>query len=388
MVEENTKMVERALKNIIQISLVPGKAVIILGARQTGKTTLLKMLYNGNDKTLWLNGDEPDTLALFENSSSIRMKALLAGYDTIVLDEAQRIPDVGLKIKRIIDQIPEVRVAVSGSSAFELANRVNEPLTGRKWEYHLYPFSFMELVRYHGFLDENRLLHHRLLYGSYPEVVNAVGNEKDILKQLSDSYLYKDILMWERIKKPEKIMKLLQALAFQLGSQVSYNELAGIVGLDKETIEKYLQLLEKSYVIFRLGAFSRNLRKELKRSRKIYFFDNGIRNAVIANFTPLELRTDIGALWGNYLISERLKLNHYMKSWVNSYFWRTTDQQEVDYLEEQDGRLSAYEFKWNPVKKVRLATAFAKAYPASSFDIITPENYEEFLGFNPITDDS
>ena len=315
----------------------------------------------------------------FEYASSTRFKAVFAGKKIVVIDEAQRISDIGLKLKLITDQIPEIQLIVTGSSAFELSNKVNEPLTGRKWEYKLFPFSFSEMVDYHGFTDENRLMKHRLIYGYYPDVVTNQGNEKEILKQLSDSYLYKDILMWERIKKPEKLLKLLQALAYQLGSEVSYNKLANLLDIDNQTVEKYIQLLEQTFIIFRLSAFSRNHRKELKRGRKIYFFDNGIRNALLANFNLPELRTDIGALWENFIISERIKYLHYNNLWANSYFWRTQDQQEIDYIEERDGILFAYEIKWNAKKKPFLSKSFANTYPKHEYTIINPQNYEQFL---------
>lgn len=373
-------MIKRSLTETLQKNVGRGKALILLGARQTGKTTLLKEIFGGGHNIIWLNGDEPDTLAMFSNANSTRLRSMLAGYDTLVVDEAQRIKNVGLKFKLITDQIPEIQLIASGSSAFDLANLVNEPLTGRKLEYHLYPISFKEMVLHHGQLEENRLLSHRLIFGYYPEVVTAEGNEKEILHQLSDSYLFKDILMWERIKKPDKLIKLLQALALQVGSEVSYNELGRMVGLNNETIEKYIQLLEKTFVIFRLGAFSRNLRKELRKGKKIYFFDNGIRNALIANFALPELRQDIGALWENFLLSERMKYLHYQRIWTNSYFWRTRDQQEIDYIEERDGILHAFEFKWSLSKKTRLSRTFSNAYPNYEYSVITRENYMEFLG--------
>lgn len=372
-------MVERLLRQLIDKNLGNGKAIILLGARQTGKTTLLKQIFAGRSNVLWINGDEPDTIALFDKSSSARLRNVFAGYSIVVIDEAQRISNIGIKLKLITDNIPNIQVIATGSSSFDLSNKINEPLTGRKWEYNLYPFSFAELVSHNGFLEEKRLLSQRLIFGSYPDVINSPGNEKQILKQLSDSYLYKDILMWEQIKKPDKLLSLLQAISLQLGNEVSYNELGNMVSLDNQTVEKYLQLLEKTYIIFRLKAFSRNLRKELKRGRKIYFYDNGIRNALIANFGIPELRTDIGALWENYLISERLKYLQYNNIWANSFFWRTQDQQEIDYLEERDGILYTWEFKWNPNKTVKLPKTFAHSYPNHQFKLINSENYDEFL---------
>jgi predicted AAA+ superfamily ATPase len=235
------------------------------------------------------------------------------------------------------------------------------------------------MVSHHGLLEEKRMIPHRLVYGSYPEIVNHPGNEKETLKQLTDSFLYKDLLMIGGLKKPSKLISLLQALAFQTGSEVSYNELGRTIGLDNQTVEKYIDLLEKCYVIFKVGALCRNLRKELKRGRKIYFYDNGVRNALIAQFSPIELRPDRGALWENYLMAERRKFLEYNNMWVNSYFWRTQDQQEIDYVEEQDGTFRAWEFKWNPDAKARLSKTFANAYPNSDFNVITPRNVEDFL---------
>jgi predicted AAA+ superfamily ATPase len=297
----------------------------------------------------------------------------------VVLDEAQRIKDIGVKLKLITDQLPDIQLIVTGSSSFDLANQVNEPLTGRKWEYHMYPLSFAEMAAHHGLLDEKRLIPHRLVYGYYPDVVNHPGEEREILKLLSDSYLYKDILMWEQIKKPEKLVKLLQALAFQIGSKVSYSELGQTCGLDAKTIEKYIVLLEQCFVIFRLGSFSRNLRNELKNSRKIYFYDTGIRNAVIADFSIPETRRDTGALWENFLISERKKKLAYSHLWKNTWFWRTVSQQEIDYLEEGDGVLQAFEFKWNPGAKYKKPRTFLEAYPECTITLITPDNADEFL---------
>lgn len=372
-------MIKRELQRKIEEQLFKGKAVIVLGARQTGKTTLLKSIVQDKENVLWLNADEQDTIALFENASSTRLKAIFADKKIVVIDEAQRIGNIGLKLKLITDQIKDIQLIVTGSSAFELANSVNEPLTGRKWEYKLFPLSFAEMIKHNDFQDENRMLPHRLLYGYYPEVVTNQGNEKQILKQLSDSYLYKDILMWERIKKPDKLVKLMQALAFQIGSEVSYNNLSNLLEIDNQTVEKYIQLLEQTFIIFRLPAFSRNHRKELKRGRKIYFYDTGIRNALIANFNLPELRTDIGALWENFIISERLKFLHYNNIWTNSYFWRTQDRQEIDYIEERNGKLYAYEIKWNTKKKPKLSKSFSATYPEHEYKIINPENYEELL---------
>lgn len=372
-------MIERINKQRILDKLGKGKAILLFGPRQTGKTTLLHQILDENHDVMWLNGDEADVQQLFGNASSSRLKSVFGDCNTVVLDEAQRITNIGLSLKLITDQIKSIQLIVTGSSALELANRTQEPLTGRKWEHFLYPLSFGEMVEHHGLLEEKRMISHRLVYGSYPEIVNNPGKEKEILKQLTDSFLYKDLLMVGGLKKPSKIISLLQALAFQTGSEVSYNELGRTIGLDNQTVEKYIDLLEKSYVIFKVGALSRNLRKELKRGRKIYFYDNGIRNALIAQFGPIELRPDRGALWENYLMTERRKFLEYNDMWINSYFWRTQDQQEIDYVEEQDGTFRAWEFKWNPGAKARLSKTFANAYPNSDFKVITPRNVEDFL---------
>ena len=372
-------MVKRLLEEILASKLGKGKAIILMGPRQVGKTTLLRTLFHNSDDALWLNGDEPDVQAMFENMSSTRLRAIIGNKKVVIIDEAQRIADIGLRLKLITDQIPEVQLVATGSSSFDLANQVNEPLTGRKWEYKMYPLCFEEMVNHHGLLEEKRLIPHRLVYGYYPDVVMNIGEEKDILKQLSDSYLYKDILMWEQIKKPDKLLKLLQALAFQVGSQISFSELGQLCGLDSKTVEKYIVLLEQAFVIFRLSSFSRNLRNELKSSRKIYFFDNGIRNALIANFSQIESRNDIGALWENFLVSERIKRLGYHSIWANNWFWRTQQQKEIDYIEEQDGALHAYEFKWNPDAKYKSPKQFTEAYPDSTFSVIHRDNIEEFL---------
>lgn len=345
-----------------------------------GKTTLLRSLFVPDPHTLWLNGDEPDVQALFEQVNTARLKTLFAGRKYVVIDEAQRIPDIGLKIKLVTDSIPEIQVIATGSSAFELANKTNEPLTGRKWEYRMFPLSFGEMVQHHGILEEKRLLFNRLVYGYYPEIVTHPAEERERLKVLTDSFLYKDILLWVNILKPEKLIKLMQALAFQVGNQVSYNELSNMVDLDTKTVERYVNLLEQVFIVFRLGTFSRNLRNELKSSRKIYFYDNGIRNALIAAFQPVGLRQDIGALWENWLMSERMKYLHYSGIWANSYFWRTAQQQEIDYVEEKDGELAAYEFKWSASKKSALPKTFTEKYKPSLQAVITPDNFETFLG--------
>ncbi|NBU46294.1 MAG: ATP-binding protein [Flavobacteriales bacterium] len=372
-------MISRILVDRLRQKMFKQKAIIVLGPRQVGKTTLLKNLAFDPEEILWMNADEIDVQQTLSEVSSGSFKALLGKKKIFIIDEAQRIENIGLKLKLITDNLPEIQVIATGSSSFDLANRVNEPLTGRKWEYNLFPLSYQELVAHHGMLAENRLLEHRLVYGYYPEVVSNPGEEEERLKLICHSYLYKDVLLWERLHKSDKLVRLLQALAHQIGSQVSFNELAEICSMDPKTVEKYVNLLEQAFVIFRLPSFSRNLRNELKSSRKIYFFDNGIRNAIINNFNPIALRSDVGFLWENFLVSERLKFNSYHLLNKNSFFWRTVNQQEIDLIEEYGGQLHAYEFKWNSKKTVRLTRTFQNAYPDSTFDVITPNNLHEFL---------
>ncbi len=372
-------MIKRILEGTLQQRLWHGKAIILFGARQVGKTTILKDLFQGRDDVLWLNGDEQDVRRMFENASSTMLGTIIGKKKIVVIDEAQRIANIGLCIKLITDNIADVQVVATGSSAFDLSSKIKEPLTGRKLEYWMFPISFGELVEHHGLLEEKRLLSHRLVYGSYPDVVNNVGDERTVLTELADSYLYKDILMFDRIKKSDRLVKLLQALAFQIGSEVSYNELAQTCGLDPKTVESYVTLLEQSYIVFRLGSFSRNLRNELKFSRKIYFWDCGIRNAVIGNYQMVESRMDTGALFENYIVSERLKKLRYDKSYAKSYFWRSKTKQEIDYIEDIDGQLSAVEMKWNPNRKAALPLSFSRSYGDVDFKVVTRENYESFL---------
>ena len=372
-------MIQRILKEQIKSQMFKGKAIVLMGSRQTGKTSLLAEIFPSEQDALWLSGDDVDVQGMMENMTAQRMRILLGDRKAIVIDEAQRIKDIGLRMKVITDQMKDVQLVATGSSAFELANRLNEPLTGRKWEYQLYPLSFAEMVAHHGLLTEKRLLTHRLVYGYYPEVVTSTGNERNVLKMLSDSYMYKDVLAMGNIKKSDKLLTLLQAIAFQVGDQVSYSELASTVGIDVKTVESYIDVLEKCYIIFRLPSLSRNLRNELKNNRKIYFYDNGIRNALISNFSQMELRTDSGALWENFAISERIKFTAYNRLWCNRYFWRTHEQKEIDYVEDSDGILSAFEFKYSPKKKVTVPKHFVEAYPDAKFKVITPDNFEEFV---------
>jgi len=372
-------MIERSIQKLIEKRMGDKKAIVLYGPRQVGKTTLLRAMFANSADIVWWNGDEPDIRNLLDQVTSSFLKAMIGKAKTIVIDEAQRIKNIGITIKLIIDNIPDVKVIASGSSSFELANKINEPLTGRKWDFMMFPFSHHEMAEHHGMIEERRLLERRLIYGYYPDVVNNGGDEAAILNSIANSYLYKDILIWEQIKKPQNLEKLVQALAFQVGSEVSYNELGRLCSLDNETVERYIEMLEKAFVVFRLGSLSRNLRSELKKSRKIYFFDNGMRNAVINQFSPIGLRNDNGALWENFLMSERMKRNAYSGLFANTYFWRTKEQQEIDYIEEYNGKMYAFEFKWGEANRKKFPHTFINAYPEVDTKIINRENYEDFL---------
>jgi hypothetical protein len=370
-------MIKRIIHESIEKDFFTGKAIIVLGPRQVGKTTLIKEILE-DKKHLFLNADDVTVRRLLDAPDTFQLKQIIGNEKIIFIDEAQRLNQVGITLKLITDQFKKVQLIVSGSSALEIGNQTNEPLTGRKWEYLLYPVSWEELENSVGFVESERQLQHRLVYGMYPDVINHPGKEKDVLQQLANSYLYKDILSLANIRKPELLERLLQALALQLGSEVSYNELAQLLQIDKKTIMVYIDLLEKAFIVFRLRSFSRNLRNEIKNNRKIYFWDNGIRNIIIANLNTVDLRQDKGALWENFLISERIKFLQYHKKIVNSFFWRTVQQQEVDYVEETNGRITGYEFKWKDDGRVKIPNTFADAYRAEG-KVISSENFRNFL---------
>ena len=373
------KMIKRELTTIVKKKLGKGKAIVVLGPRQVGKTTLLREICENAKTFLFLNGDDSNVQHQIENANTQSLKQIIGKHTLVFIDEAQRIKNIGIKLKLITDQMKNVQLLVSGSSALELASEMNEPLTGRKWEYQMFPVSWKELHEYLGHIDAHAQLEQRLIYGMYPEVITQQGSEKEVLQQLTGSYLYKDLLALEGVRKPDLLPKLLRALALQLGNEVSYNELANLLQVDKNTVNTYIDLLEKAFVVFRLQPFSRNLRNEISSSRKIYFYDNGIRNALIANFNSLDLRNDKGVLWENFLISERMKTLNYEGIWTNTYFWRTKTQQEIDYLEERDGALYAYEFKWSK-QKVKFPKSFLENYQVKVSDVITKENFDLFLG--------
>lgn len=370
-------MYSRYLREKIERRLGSGKAIVVIGPRQVGKTTLIESILETKDYLL-LNGDDPKTRSLLTEPNTEQIRTILGKYKFVFIDEAQRIEGIGLTMKIITDRFKDVQLFVSGSSSFDLGNKINEPLTGRKWEYQLFPISWEEFENYHGYLNSEQQLENRLLYGFYPDVLNNVGDEISILQNLVNSYLYKDILSYSDIRRPEVLEKLVQALALQLGSEVNYSELAQTVNVDKNTISKYIDILQKGYIIFKLSSFSRNVRNEIKTNKKIYFYDNGVRNMVIGNFNPLDLRTDKGALWENFLISERMKQIEYKQSLARTYFWRTKQQQEVDFVEENSGKIIGYEFKWNKKKTTRLPKTFVESYHAES-NVIDRDNFREFV---------
>lgn len=374
-------MIHRKLQSVIEGNLFKGKAIILIGARQVGKSTLFnQIIKERKEAVLTLNCDEPEVKEMLTNINTPELKMLIGSNTIVVIDEAQRVPEIGLTLKRITDNFVNVQLLVTGSSSFELQSNLNEPLTGRKYEYHLYPISTAELYDTQGLLAVKQMFESRLIYGSYPDIINHADEAKELLMNITNSYLYKDLLAINEIRRPVLLEKLLIALALQTGNEVSYNEVAQTIGTDNKTVEKYIDLLEKCYVIFRLNAFNRNLRTELKKGKKIYFYDNGIRNAVIQNFAPLSLRQDTGALWGNFFISERIKANHYKGNYAKSFFWRTTQQQEIDYIEEADGKFTAFEMKWNPNKRqTTFPSPFLNNYPIKETVIITPENYLEWI---------
>lgn len=375
-------MVNRSIKNRILSACFQRKVILLIGARQVGKTTLLRELIKETEvPSVWLNADEEDILTAFETAKTSTQLLQLIGSQNklVIIDEAQQIRDIGKKLKLIYDTNPEIQIIATGSSAFDLQNNTAESLTGRKITFYLYPISFREIVENSSLLEAKRLLETRMIFGAYPEVINHPGKEKEVLIEIAQSYLYKDILKLDSVRKPSHVDRLLKAIALQVGNEVNYHELAQTVGnIDTATVEKYLDLLEKTFVIFKLPAFNRNLRNEIKKGKKYYFYDNGIRNVLISNFGNLELRLDKGALWENYLVSERLKQNSYTQNFVNTYFWRTHDQAEIDYIEEQDGILNAYEFKWKD-KKVRFPKSFLGAYPQHTTTAVSRENFDEFI---------
>jgi predicted AAA+ superfamily ATPase len=376
---QKADMIKRIIAKTILDDYRRQKVIVLLGARQVGKTTLLSELRENKTKVLSLNCDNMDDVMLLEGKTSTELSHLLSPYELVFIDEAQRVRNIGLTLKMIGDLKLPTQVVVTGSSSLDMADEINEPATGRLIEHYLYPLSLTELAAVSSQREERRLLENRMIYGLYPEVVTEPADAKRTLMTLTNNYLYKDLFAYKGIKKPDVIHKLVRALALQLGNEVSYNELANLISIDKETVENYINLLEKCFVVFRLDSFSRNLRNEIKKGKKIYFYDNGVRNAVLSNFAPLELRNDVGALWENLMVSERVKRNAYSGSFAQLFFWRTHDQKEIDLIEDQDGVLSTFEFKWSTMKKARIPAVFSTTYPNSTYEVISPDNFWEFV---------
>lgn len=375
-------MIKRAIEERIHNALAKKKVVTIMGPRQVGKSTLAGAMIPEDANDLEINGDNTDVQTMFVNVDDTKMKVLIGNKNFLFVDEAQKIGNVGNMLKIVAEKFDDVKVIVTGSSAFKLAEAVNESLTGRKREFRLYPLSFKEMADETSVLEESRMIDHRLIYGYYPEVVTSPGDEKEVIKELIDSYLYKDVLEENEIAKQDKLVRLVQALAFQIGSTVSANELAGLVGVDAKTVERYIDILEKCYIIFTLPSYAKNQRNELKFARKIYFWDMGIRNGVIGNMAPVSLRSpeELGHMWENFLIAERIKRNDYAgRTFVQHYFWRTQQKKEVDLIEIEDGMMTGFEIKRKEGKRVGAPASFTAAYPDARFECVTPSDLMSFL---------
>ena len=371
----------RELSNLILKKLQPNKVVILYGARRVGKTMLVKeILANVNEPILMLNGDDINVHDKLSIRSIENYKQILGTYKLLYIDEAQKISEIGLKLKLMIDEIEGLRIIISGSSSFDIHKNAGEPLTGRKYTFTLYTLSENEYTQIENNINKMDKIRERLVFGNYPELLQLPDRQDkvDYLNEMISSYLLKDILVYEHIKNSQKIFNLLRLIAFQIGGEVSLQELGIQLGISKNTVEKYLDLLSKVFILHKVEGFSRNLRKEITKNSRWYFLDNGIRNAVIANFNPLHARNDIGALWENYMISERLKYQEYRRISSNNYFWRTYEQQEIDWVEERDGSLFGYEFKWKE-EKVKIPTQWKSAYPDASFKLININNFSEWL---------
>lgn len=374
--------IDRELTEAMSARMFQGKILLVTGPRQTGKTTLVEHLLarrEWHERALSLNADDTDTALLLADAPPERIRSLLGDKNILFLDEAQRIANAGLVLKRLADSSPDLQIIVSGSSSLDLADKTAESLTGRKFEWVLLPFSFAEFAARSSPLEERRLLERRLIFGAYPDIATHPGDEADRLRALVSSYLFKDVFRVRDLRRPETVERLLRALALQCGSEVSFSELAQTVGTDDKTIVRYLDLLERCFVVFRVPSYARNLRNELRKSRKVFFFDNGVRNALLGDFRPLPLRTDMGALWENHLMAERLKWRLAHAPDTRAFFWRTAAQKEIDLVEESADGIHAFEFKWNPKKAPRLPRAFLSAYSEASFSVVTPDNFDEFL---------
>jgi len=371
-------MIYRKLEEIIRSRLFSEKAIVVIGARQTGKTTSVNNIISNLQNVAVLNGDDMVVRALLSSANSAQIRAIIGNSKILFIDEVQRIENIGLTAKIIVDNFRDVQLILSGSSAFEIKNSLSESLTGRKWQFIMYPVTWKELEKTYGYLQALQQLEHRMIYGMYPEIITHPADEKERLKQLIDSYLYNDLLSFAKIKKPDVLEELLRALALQMGNEVSFNELSQLLKIDKNTVKTYIEILEKGFIIFKLSSYNNNLRDELKFAKKIYFWDNGIRNALINNFNPFSMRNDIGALWENFMISERMKKNNYDNPYAKSFFWRTASQNEIDYIEENNGEIMAFEFKWNEKKRSKKIKSFTNSYQKETITI-NPSNFQELF---------
>jgi len=372
-------IIQRTIQNSIKKSLFKGKIIIIYGARQVGKTTLVKeILKDYPQNSEYYNCDEIDIRQSLIDKTSTELKVLFGNKKLVILDEAQRVKNIGLTLKIIADNFSDLQIIATGSSSFDLSNEIAEPLTGRKIEFYLYPFSLEEIKSIYSKLELSRLLERRMIFGMYPDIVINEAEAERNLRNLTSSYTYKDALQYQNIKNPEILEKLLQSLALQIGNEVSYNELASLIGIDKNTVASYIRILEQAFIVFRLRPFSRNLRNELKKLRKIYFYDTGIRNSLINNYNHLDLRQDTGHLWENFIISERIKKNNNLNLNINAYFWRSRQGQEIDYLEEKAGKLDGFEIKWKD-DKFKKPKIFLEHYANSAVNLINRENFEKFI---------
>ncbi len=373
---------KRAVLDDFHLKLKPNKVLVLLGARRVGKTQIIKKYLETSKETLLqLNGEDINDARLLEERSVVNYSKLLQNTTLLVIDEAQNIPNIGLILKLIVDTIDGIKVIATGSSMFDLANKLGEPLVGRKNTLYLFPLAQIEFSQFENYKQTTEKLEERLLFGGYPELTQYDSwDEKTVyLKEIINSYLLKDILIFDGIKNADKIYDLLRLIAFQVGSEVSMQELGNQLNLSKNTVSSYLDLLSKVFILFKIEGFSKNLRKEITKSSRWYFYDNGIRNTIINNFNEIKNRTDVGVLWENYLASERIKKQHYQKIYKQNYFWRTYDQQELDWLETQAETIAGYEFKWNENRKAKIPTAFAKAYPEATFEVINKQNYLDFI---------
>lgn len=371
---------KRTIQNTIEKNLFKGKVIVIYGARRVGKTTLVKQTLENYPDGKYINCDLLQYKAALETTNSELLGDFIGKARLLILDEAQNIKDIGKVLKIMADTFPRVQVIATGSSSFELSNKLSEPLTGRSRFYHLYPFSMEELGQKHSLIELDAKINNILRFGLYPEVFGRSEEEAtEELQNIASTYLFKDVLQLDNLKRSDLIFKLLKALALQAGNEISYNELARLLGENVHTVKRYIEILEQAFIIFRLPSFSQNLRKELGKRNKIYFFDVGIRNAIINNFSPIDLRNDVGALWENFCIVERIKNNHFQRVFKNYYFWRTYNQKEIDFVEEYNGKLEAFEFKWNPKNTVKPPKDFLTAYPDAGFTVINNKNYFGFI---------